>query len=171
MFTTSSKGELFLDVQEERTNRKLVLNGSIKNGKIRKLDQDLWVMGNTSIGYCKKFAKGNDNPFAVIFDPAEVREALDIPPGDIHITENTLFPGLAEPEISKVFCFPFAQHYIADSPGCITSVKDRDDLISKYNELATAGISKTFSARTIVKQLLIGIAVTILIAVILSLVF
>ncbi|MFC2115582.1 hypothetical protein ACFLTU_03865 [Bacteroidota bacterium] len=170
VFTTSSKGEVFLDIQEDKTNRKLVLTGSIKKGKMRKLDQRLWLMGNTSIAYSKNLANGDDNPFAVIFNPAEVDEALDIPTGDIRITENTLFPGLAEPEISEVICFPFAQHYIADSPGCYTSVKDRNDLISKYNELADTEKFKTFTARTIVKQLYIGIALTILIAIFLFLI-
>jgi hypothetical protein len=169
LFTTSSKGEVFLDIQENKTSRKLSFTGSIKNGKMRQLDQSLWLMGNTSISYSKDLAKGDDRPFAVIFDPAEVAEALDIPPGDIHIIENTLFPGLAEPEISTVVCFPFAQHYIADSPGCSTTVKDRDDLISKYNEIAGSATFKTFSAKTIVRQISIGIAVSILIAIILFL--
>ena len=170
IFTTSAKGEVFLDIQEEKTNRKLSLTGSIKRGKMRKLDQNLWLMGNTSIGHCKKLANGDDNPFAVIFDPAEVFEALDIPPEDICITENTLFPGLAQPEISKVICFPFAQHYIADSPGCYTTVKDRNDLISIYNKLANSEKLITFSARTIVKQIYVGIAVTLLVIVLLFLV-
>jgi hypothetical protein len=169
IFTTNAKGEVFLEIQENKTNRKLILTGSIKRGKMRILDQDLWLMGNASIGHCKKFVNGDDKPFAVIFDPAEVSEALDIPPEDIHITENTLFPGLAHPEICRAICFPFAQHYIADSPGCYTTVKDREDMISKYNQIAEAGISKTFSASTIVKQLIVGIAVSILIAILLFL--
>jgi len=171
VFTTSSKGEVFLDIQEKISNRKFVMRGSIKNGKIRKLDQVLWVMGNTSIAHCNDMAKGDDNPFAVIFDPAEVKEALEIPPEDISIRENTMFPGLAEPEISKVVCFPYAQHYIADSPGCSTYVKDIDDLIGKYNTLAQKDGHKTFSARTIVRQLLFGIAASIILVVVLLLVF
>jgi hypothetical protein len=171
IFTTSSKGEVFLDIQEDKTNRKLLFTGSIKKGKMRSLDQSLWLMGNTSIGHSKNLANGDDNPFSVIFDPAEVNEALDIPSEDIRIIENTLFTGLTEPEISKVVCFPFAQHYIADSPGCYTSVKDRNDLIIKYNELANTKKFKTFSARTIVKQLFIAIAVSILIAISLLLIF
>jgi len=170
IFTTSSKGEVFLDIQEEKTNRKLVFTGSIKKGKMRRLDQQLWLMGNTSIGHSKNLANGDDNPFAVIFDPAEVDEALDIPSEDIRIIENTLFPGLAEPEISKVVCFPFAQHYIADSPGCYTSLKDRNDLIRKYNELTNIEKFKTFSASTIVKQLSIAIAISIVIAILLVLI-
>jgi len=171
VFTTSSKGEVFLDFKEDKTNRQLLLTGSLNKGKMRRLDERIWLMGNTSIAHSRNLAGGDDNPFAVIFDPAEVDEALDIPSENIRIIENTLFPGLAEQEISTVVCFPFAQHYIADSPGCYTSVKDRNDLISKYNEIANTEKWKTFSARTIVKQLAIGIAVSILIAIFLFLVF
>jgi hypothetical protein len=170
VFTTNSKGEVFLDIQEERTDRKFQLTGSIKRGTIRRLDERLWVMGNTSIGHSKDLGKGDDKPFAVIFDPAEVDEALDLPTEDFRVIENTLFPGLAQPELGKVICFPFAQHYIADSPGCYTVIKDRYDLISKYNEVADSDRFKTFSARTIVIQLSAGIAVLILIAVLLSLI-
>jgi hypothetical protein len=171
IFTTSSKGEVFLDIEEYKTNRKLMFTGSLKRGKVRRLDESLWLMGNTSIGHCKKFADGDDKPFAVIFDPAEVLEAMDIPPEDIHITENTLFPGLAQPEISRVICFPFAQHYIGDSPGCYTTVKDRNDLISKYNEHAASDKLITFSAKTIVRQITFGIIISLLITIILLLIF
>ncbi len=170
VFTTNAKGEIFLDIEEKDTSRKLILTGSLKRGKLRKLDQELWLMGNTSIGHCKRFAKGKDNPFAVIFDPAEVIEALDVPPEDIILTENTLFPGLAHPEIRSVVCFPFAQHYIADSPGCHTELKDRNDLISKYNKLASSEKFITFSSRTIVRQLSIGIFISIIIAIFLFLI-
>jgi len=169
MFTTSARAEVFLDFIENKTNRQLQLSGSIKKGKMRKLYQNLWLMGNTSIAFSKKHNDGDDNPFAVIFDPAEVVEALDIPVEDIHITENTLFPGLAEPVPSKVVCFPFAQHYIADSPGCRTIVKDRDDLIDKYNKLGDPGELKVFSAWTIIKQVTAGIAAVVIIALLLKL--
>lgn len=167
VFTTSSGGEVYLDVEEKKTDRKFSLRGNIKRGKIRRLYEPLWLMGNTSIGHSRKYAAGEDHPFAVVFDPAEVEEALDIPPEDIRIGENTLFPGLAEPEISKVICFPFAQHYIADSPGCYTTVKDRADLVRKYNEMANMKAFRTFSAGTIVKQLSALIAILLLIVLIL----
>ena len=35
IFTTSSKGEVYLDIQEERTGRKFQMTGSIRRGKIR----------------------------------------------------------------------------------------------------------------------------------------
>ncbi|MBN1107195.1 MAG: hypothetical protein JXR66_00380 [Bacteroidales bacterium] len=171
VFTTSSRGGIFLDIQEKKTNRKLLLTGSIKKGKLRDLDQQLWLMGNTSIGHSRRYVKKEDHPFAVIFDPAEVIEALDIPREDIHIAENTLFPELAYPEISHAICFPYAQHYIADSPGCYTKITDRDDLIAKYNKLAGSETLKTFSASTIVKQISVGIAITVFIAISLLLIF
>ena len=171
IFTTNSKGEVFLDITERNSNRMLKLKGSVQRGKMRALDQSLWLMGNTSIGHSKRFADGEDNPFAVIFDPAEVDEALDIPTEDFYIQGNTLFPGLAETELCKVVCFPFAQHYIADSPGCHTSVKDRDELIGFYHQLSDAEKIKTFSAKTIVLQLSIGVAATLLIVILLLLIF
>lgn len=169
-FTTSSRGEVFLDIEEHKTGKKFKFRGSIKNGRMRKLYQPLWLMGNTSIAYCRDHGKGDDNPFAVIFDPAEVEQALDVPPGDIHILENTMFPGLAEPEICSAICFPFAQHYMADSPGCQTTVKDRDDMIGKYNAMAGKEKHSTFSAGTIVRQLSLIMAISILIAILLILI-
>jgi hypothetical protein len=84
--------------------------------------------------------------------------------------ENSLFPGLAEEQPSKVVCFPFAQHYIADSPGCRTVVRDREDLIRKYNGLGDPGTMNTFSAMTIIKQVLAVVAVIVSIAVALSII-
>jgi hypothetical protein len=170
IFTTNAKGEVFLDFSENGTNRRFSLTGSLRRGTRRRLDEEIWLMGNTSIGHSRAFAVGEDTPFAVIFDPVEVAEAWDVPTEDIRITEDTLFPGLAEREPSRAVCFPFAQHYIADSPGCRTFIKDRDDLIRNYNSLGASEKFETFSARTIVVQLSAGIAVTVLLAVLLALV-
>ncbi|MFW9937152.1 MAG: hypothetical protein ACFFD5_05845 [Candidatus Thorarchaeota archaeon] len=163
IYTTSSKGDLLLDFKEDTTNRQFILTGNITNGKMRSLDQPLWVIGNTSIGHIRKFSDKNDDPFAVIFDPAEVEKALEIPIEDIDIKYNTLFPGLAEPELCKVLCFPFAQHYIADSPGSRTYIKDIDDMIENYNKIADMKEMKTFSTRNIKIMLLIGISLFMII--------
>jgi hypothetical protein len=170
VFTTTSKGEIILDFAEDGTGRRLALRGSVRNARMRALDEPIWLMGNTSIGHGKGLAGGDNEPFAVVFDPAEVQQGLDIPTDDIRIVENTLFPGLAEPHLSKVVCFPFAQHYIADSPGRLTPVKDRDDMIRQYDDLGASGPLTTFSARTIVVQLAIGVAVSVLAVVVLVLV-
>jgi hypothetical protein len=163
IYTTSSKGDILLDFKEDTTDRQIILTGNITNGKIRNLDQPLWVLGNTSIGHSKKYSDNkNDDTLAVIFDPAEVEKTLDIPIDDIHLKFNTLFPDLAEPELCKVLCFPFAQHYIADSPGCRTYIKNINDMIENYNKIADMKEMKTFSTRGIQKMLLISFSLLIL---------
>jgi len=168
IFTTSSKADVFLDFKEDKTGRQISLKGNIRRGQMRRLDQELWVTGNTSIGHSKDLADQNNDPFAVIFDPAEVIEALDIPTEDISLAKNTLFPDLAEPEVCRVACFPFAQHYIADSPGCRTYVKNRSDMIDKYNEIADLKEIRTFSSKTIKKLFLVGTSISCLASIILT---
>jgi hypothetical protein len=158
IFTTNSKGEIFLDFQEKKTGRRLKLKGGLNGGIKRKPDQTLWVMGNTSIAHAKHLAGKREDPFAVIFDPAEVESALDIPVNDVVIAENTLFPGLAEEKISKVACFPFAQHYMADSPGCRTLIRNPDEMIDAYRKIALMPGLKTFSTKNIKRLFFIGMA-------------
>ncbi|MBD3195762.1 MAG: hypothetical protein GF317_11940 [Candidatus Lokiarchaeota archaeon] len=163
IYTTSSKGDILLDFNEDTTDRQIILTGNISNGKMRNLDQPLWVIGNTSIAHRKELSDKNDKPFAVIFDPAEVDKALDIPIEDIHLELNTLFPDLAEPELRKVLCFPFAQHYIADSPGRRTYIKDVNDMVKNYNKIANMKEMKTFSTRGIQLMLLMGMSFFIIV--------
>jgi hypothetical protein len=177
MFTTSSKGEIFIDIAEDESKRRLHLRGSIRRGEKKALDKPLWIGGNTSIAYTERLSGGAEEPFAVIFDPAEVDTALEIPIEDIDLRENTLIPGLAEAKLAKVLCFPFAQHYIADSPGCRTYVRDEEHMIALYKEIAGRPEMKTFSTKAIKKLLIAGVALSVAwtlgltIALILSLVF
>jgi hypothetical protein len=158
IFTTNSKGEIFLDVRERKTDRRLKLKAGLNGGTSRRLDEDIWVMGNTSIAHSKQIAGDREDPFAVIFDPAEVERAIDIPVKDVVITENNLFPGLAEETLCKAICFPFAQHYIADSPGCRTYVKNPDDMVEAYARIAKMPILRPFSTKNIRRLFFIGIA-------------
>jgi hypothetical protein len=157
IFTTNSRGDIFLDIRENKTDRRLKLKCSLNNGTMRKLDETLWVMGNTSIAHSIQLAGNREDPFAVIFDPAEVEQALDIPVKDVVLMENTLFPGLAEDELCQAACFPFAQHYIADSPGCRTYIKNPDDMVEAYGRIARMPGLKTFSIRNIRRLFFIGL--------------
>lgn len=169
IFTTSSRGTIYIDIKDDNSNREVVLTSNINNGIMRKPDQDLWITGNTSIGHIKDITDYNDDPFAVIFDPAEVGQALDIPTEDVSITKNTLVPDFAEQEPCKTACFPFTQHYIADSPGCRTYIRNHDDLITNYNKLAEMKETKPFSTKTIEKLFFVGIISSPIISVILLL--
>jgi hypothetical protein len=164
IYTTSSKGDVFLDIQEDRSGRRLHLKGNISRGVRRGLDQPLWVLGNTSIAHSRELAGTTEDPFAVIFDPAEVETAMDIPLDDISLRENSLFPDLAESRPCKVLCFPYAQHYIADSPGCRTPIRNERDMVENYNRLAAMTEVKTFSTRGIKKMFFSSMILSLLIS-------
>lgn len=160
--TTNAKGDLFIEVEESASGRRLALRGNITAGVRKALDRDLWIGGNTSIAYAEKLSGGDDRPFAVIFDPAEVDTALEIPTADVRISANDLAPDLAETELRQVLCFPFTQHYIADSPGCRTYVRDEPDMIAKYEELAGKEELRTFSTGGIKKLMAAGAILSVL---------
>lgn len=163
IYTTNSRGDIFLDIREDRSGRRLHVKGNIARGVRRGLDRPLWVLGNTSIAHSRELAGRKEDPFAVIFDPAEVEAALDIPLDDICLRENSLFPALAEPQPCRVLCFPYAQHYIADSPGCRTVIRNERDMAEHYRRLAGLKEVKTFSTKNIKRMFLSGIILAILV--------
>ncbi len=154
LFTTSSKGDVYLNIQDDGSDKEIILKGNLKNGKLRRPDQPLWVMGNTSIGHVKNISTRGDDPFAVIFDPSEVGSAMDVPVKDFHLSKNTLVPDFAEKQPAIIACFPYTQHYIADSPGCRTEVRNTQDLVDHYNRLAQMKNIKTFSTKGIRRMFL-----------------
>ncbi len=172
MYTTNSRGEVFLDFQEAEQGGGLEVRGNLTRGTRRALEQDLWIMGNSSIGHTNSFGSDSDEPFAVVFDPGEVASALEIPVDDLRILRSTLLPAFAEKELRKAVCFPFAQHYIADSPGQRTFVKDREDMVAKYHEIVSMDRMQTYSAKGL-KTLFVsgalatGLATVILLALLL----
>jgi len=167
IFTTSSRGDIYVDIKDDHSDRELVLKGNLNRGILRKPDQPLWITGNTSIGYIKDIADHGDDPFAVIFDPAEVSQAMDLPVEDFQISRNTIVPDFAEKKLSKVACFPFTQHYIADSPGCRTYIRNYEDLISNYNKLSEMDDMRTFSAKSIKTLFFAGVILSPLAALLL----
>lgn len=164
LYTTNSKGDIFLDIEEDDTGRHLQLKGNIASAKKRKLDQPLWILGNTSIAHSSEMAYGKEDPFAVIFDPAEVDSALDVPLKDVTLQKNSLFTDLAENEFCKVLCFPFAQHYMADSPGCRTYIKSEEDMIEHYQKISKRKDLKTFSTGPIKRMFFSGMILSYLLA-------
>jgi hypothetical protein len=164
IFTTSSKGDFFVDIAEDGTGRRLRLRGNMGRGERKVPDQALWIGGNTSIAFTERLSGGDQEPFAVIFDPEEVAWTQEIPVEDVKLEENGISPGFAEPELRKVICFPFAQHYIADSPGCRTYVRDEADMVEKYNEIAGRREMRTFSSGPAMKLMLAGIVLSSLVS-------
>lgn len=168
MHTTDPKGNILLDVEEAGGGRRLRLKASVNGGVRTRLDQPLWIGGNNSVAFTEKLAGGDEEPFAVIFDPAEVETALELPPADVELRENTIAGDLAEPVLFKALCFPFAQHYVADSPGQRTFVRDAEDMVAKYDALAARGDLRTFTARGLKRLIALGMALSALVTIALA---
>jgi hypothetical protein len=150
VLTINHRGRLFLDIQRDDQSRKLILEADIEKGEMRCLDQRLWLEGNLSIGYGKDLAEKDGDIFSLRFEPCEVEKALYIPAEALDIETNTWFPGLFADKPSQVACFPYAQHFVSDSPGTSSNLKNRDELIAadKALDFDTIEAFSTKSFRT-----------------------
>lgn len=125
---------------------------------MNKLYQRLWLEGNLSIGYGKNISKNGDI-FSLKFNPSEVEKALEIPLESLNVKTNSWFEGLFNKTQSKIVCFPYAQHFISDSPGYASNLKNKGELLSAINSIDFSNI-KVFSTKSIRSMFLIGMIVS-----------
>ncbi|MGL5312562.1 MAG: hypothetical protein ACRC92_04885 [Peptostreptococcaceae bacterium] len=154
IITTDYTGELFVDF-ENKDGRKLIFNSNIKQGKIKPLDKRLWVEGNLSIAYGKNKSKDDAGKFSLIFNHREFKEALKISSGNLTIKSNNWFPGLFKSEPSEIVCFPYAQHFLSDSPGHYSDLRSEEDLNKAVEDIDFNNI-KPFSTKSFKATFLIG---------------
>lgn len=155
VITIDYDGTLFVDLQNKENNRKLIFSSNIKNGKMTNLDQRLWLEGNLSIGYGPNLSDNGAQLFSLKFDPKDVQQALEIPAKDLNIEINSWYPGLFKDKPDKIVCFPYAQHFISDSPGFASNLKNKDELISATNSIDFDKI-EVLSAQSFKNMILIG---------------
>jgi hypothetical protein len=132
--TTSYLGEIIIDVVSARSKDSLVLVADMKRGEIAELDQRLWVEGNLSVDYGGELQQCT-KPFSLVFDPKEMKNALNIPLGDIGICSNTFGAGALDTKPFEVACFPYAQHFVTTSVPTATAMKTAEDLERAVNEI------------------------------------
>jgi hypothetical protein len=161
IITIDYKGVLYADVKN-KDGRKLVFHSDIKEGTMSGLDKRLWIEGNLSIAYGKYKIEKNPGIFSLIFDPKEFDQALRLSKTSLVMEENTWFPGLFEEEASEIVCFPYAQHFLSDSPGHSSLIQNEEELKNKVEAIDFREIS-VFSTKSFKKSFLIGGAVSILI--------
>lgn len=162
--TTGYGGKIYIDFPKDDKSRNISLEADIKEGVIMSLDQRLWLEGNLSIGYGSTFDPKDASIFSLKFDPREVESAVNIPLNNVNIETNTWYPGLFSSKPSFVLTFPYAQHFISDSPGASSKVMNRDDLIKSINNLDFKNI-KTFSTKSFRIMFLVGGLVSLAITV------
>ena len=166
VITINHEGTVFVDVQRDDSSRGIVLDCNIRNGKMSKLDQRLWLEGNLSIGYGRVLSKGEADIFSLKFEPCEVHEALKLEQSELKLAINSWFPGLFNPEPSQILCFPYAQHFVSDSPGHSSKINNKHELINA-NEAVDFENVKVFSTKSFRDMFLIGMGTSAIVTTIL----
>lgn len=155
LITTNYDGTLIVDVNRNDNSRKLVFNSDIKKGEMTSLDQRLWLEGNLSIGYGRNISENDADIFSLKFDSLEVDKALKIPADSLSMEINSWFPGLFKDKPSQLVCFPYAQHFISDSPGYSSKLKNKNELASAVEAVDFNKI-KVFSTKSFKIMFLVG---------------
>ncbi len=153
--TINHRGELFVDIENIKKDRKCSYSFNVEKGKMKNLDQRLWLEGNLSIGYGKELSDEQDSVFSLKFEPCEVEKALLINPLDLKDLNNTWFQDIIEEKPTIVACFPYAQHFISDSPGYSSNLKNKQELIQAINSIEFEKI-KVFSTKSLKTMMIVG---------------
>lgn len=156
VFTIDYNGTIHVDVKRNDQSRDLVLQSNIRNGVLRKLDKRLWIEGNLSIGYGERLSVSDPNVFSLKFDPKEFDSALQINSSDLHIEVNSWFPGLFEETPAVVLCFPYAQHFLSDSPGSHSLLKNEEELVKEINKVDFSKVN-VFSSKGFSRMIKTGL--------------
>lgn len=162
VITINHRGTLYVDVPRDDGSRRLAFSSNIEQGKMKKLDQRLWLEGNLSIGYGRVLSQGDADIFSLKFDPDEVERALEIQPDALQLEENTWFPGLFSKEPARILCFPYAQHFVSDSPGSASKIMNEAELRTAANTIDFEKV-KVFSTQSFKTMFMVGTAVSFLI--------
>jgi hypothetical protein len=102
----------------------------------------------------------NADIFSLKFEPCEVEKALQIPLNSVNVEANTWYPGLFKSTPSQIACFPYAQHFISDSPGYSSNLNNKAELEAANNAIDFDNI-KVFSTKSFKTMLLVGTLVSL----------
>lgn len=160
LITIDFSGEMIVDMKNKE-GRTISFTSDVTSGQMESLDQRLWIEGNLSIAYSRIKSEERIAPFSLIFDPNEFQKALRIPVSKITIEKNNWFPGLFKTEPSELVCFPYAQHFLSDSPGHFSVVNNKDELTKKVAAIDFEKIS-AFSTKSFKRSILLGGAMALL---------
>ncbi len=157
IFTTTPYGELLVDFKGKQENREFAVNVDLNKGKIRNLDQELWVEGNLSVDYGGVLMDGPSETFSLIFDPVLMKEAMNIPLESVEITANTYLDNIIDSDKPlAAACFPYSQHFIIKQDLKNQEIKAEADLVIHIREFLGRTGYKTMSGKDIKKPLFAG---------------
>lgn len=154
LITIDYNGEIIVDIKN-KNGRAIAFTSDVNAGQMTELDQRLWIEGNLSITYSRIKSEERTAPFSLIFDPKEFQKALRIPSSKLELAINNWFPGLFKSEPSELVCFPYAQHFLSDSPGHFSVIKDEAHLLEKVESIDFQKVS-AFSTKSFKTAILAG---------------
>jgi len=160
--TTDCEGKIYVDIAKNDGKRKLTFDCDFESGKIAPLDQRLWLEGNLSIGYGSEFDSKDASIFSLKFNPCEVRRGVNIPFENVRLEENSWYPGLFKTEPYRVLSFPYAQHFVSDSPGSSSNLKNEEELVKAVETIDFEKI-KVFSTKSFKTMFMVGSLVSFLV--------
>ena len=154
IMTIDYNGIIYLDIKNDK-GRVLEFDSDISSGTMSALDQRLWVEGNLSVAYGKYKTDGDPGRFSLKFDPLEFKQALRIPLNHLTLHANSWFPNLFKDQPSVLVCFPYAQHFLSDSPGFSSQLKNEQELNEAVQKTNFDEI-EVFSTKSFKRMFLFG---------------
>lgn len=134
--TTSHRGEVIIDVRSKDSANHLSATAALPGATMRPLDQRLWIDGNLSIHYGGHLMEPSAQPFGLVFDPAEMEQALDLPLDAVTVDVNTFGTGILAGTPVEAACFPYAQHFLTPSYPRPSEIRDAEGLVAAVRSLA-----------------------------------
>lgn len=163
-FATTPYGELFVEAENGRKGNVLSLVADISGGRVRALDEGLWVEGNTTVDYGGILEDPSSAPFSLVFDPALMGEARELDLGAVAIRRNTFLRGLIDgARPSGAALFPYSQHFVIRQDLGRERIATAGDLRAQVATFLGREGFKVMSGDDIKKPLLRGILVSALV--------
>ena len=134
--TTTFDGDLLVDVAGATSSNRIAMVADLTAASLQPLDQRLWIEGNLSVDYGGRLLDEESVPFGLIFDPGEMKQAMQIPLGAVDVEANTFGEGILADEPFEACCFPYAQHFATTSyplPTPITNAADLEQAVKDFN--------------------------------------
>ena len=135
LLTTDYEGTIIVEIENQKRQRAFTVHVRTHESQEKKLDTRLWLEGNLSVGYGREISQNSSDAFLLLFNQKEVEKAQRVPLEHVTVTENTWFKGLFKNEPDEVVYFPYAQHYLSDSPGHYSEINSTDEMITQYKQL------------------------------------
>lgn len=126
--TTTHAGDVIVDVASATRPNRISCVANLHAASTRPLEQRLWVEGNLSVDYGGRLMDPGSVPFGLVFDPDEMRQAMQIPLDAVTVDENTFGASFLAAEPFEAACFPYAQHFLTSSFPASTPITDRAGL-------------------------------------------